>query len=193
MSVRSNWLVRLVLSLLAAGFVAGCSTASYSVKTNKAPGFTGHISRVAVWSGIDNVSLLSQRKALGMSDTFSNFFSAALKTDLASAGATADVHPFSPGTDKLEDLIRFEQEFSPEYRLMIMVPQYHTISSRGVTNVLDMKLDISLFTIKDNRRVWRSELLLDGGIIPGLTWRETGARRLAEDMVNLLKKDNLVN
>jgi hypothetical protein len=191
MNRYTNRLTRLVLSVLAAVLVAGCGTASYSAKSNKAPNFTTHISRVSVWSDIDNVPLLS-RKGFGMSDTFANFFSVALKANLANAGATAEVRGISPG-DKLADLVRFEQQFSPEYRLMIAVPKYHLMDTNGRVSMADMKLDLSLFTVKDNRRVWRGELMMDGGLVRDFPWRQEGAQRLAQEMVMLLQKDGLVH
>jgi hypothetical protein len=192
MSALRNLLFRWAFVIGAACVTTSCSTAQYTVKANKAADFAGHITRVTVWSGIGTVPLLSQTHALGMSDTFSNFFMEALKTDFSNNSVSADIHSFSSGTDKLEDLIRFEKGFAPEYRLVIAVPEYHTITSHGITNMLDMKLDISLYTVKDSRRVWRSELMLDGGLIPGLTWRETGAQNLAERLTNLLKQDKLI-
>lgn len=190
MNLYTIRLIRLVVSVLAAVLVAGCGTASYSAKSNKAPDFTTHISRVSVWSGIDNVALLS-RKGLGMSDTFANFFTAALKADLAHAGATAEVRGISPG-DKLADLVRFEKEFSPEYRLLIEVPVTRTLMANNRASMQDMKLNISLFTVKDNRRVWRGEVLMDGGLVRDFPWRQEGAQRLAQEIVTLLQKDGLV-
>jgi hypothetical protein len=191
-NVFKNRLMLLVVTVLAACLVAGCGTVSDPAKTNMAPGFIGHISRVAVWSDLDNIARLSTKR-FGMADSFANVFSATLKNDLASAGATAEVRRL-PALSKPQDLVKSEQEFSPQYRLLITVPKYRVVKSNTSVDVLDLNLEINLFTVQDRRRVWHSEFVLRRGVIPTpMSWNETDAQQLAHDLVKLLRKDGLVN
>lgn len=179
----------IALSIVILGAV-GCG-GQYSVRTNKDPGFSSHLTRVSVWSGISTIPLLSEPR-LAMGDSFANFFKRSLAKGFAESNVEVDIRPFSTETDGLQDLMRFEKDFAPEYRVVIAVPRYHTITSRGITNMLDMNLDISLYTARDNRRIWRSEIVVDGGLAPGLTWRQDGAERLGHQIIDALKRDSLI-
>jgi hypothetical protein len=187
-----SYSMQMLKALLIACLLTACSTTQYATKANKAPDFAGRLTRVTIWSGIATVPLLSGRKALGMDDTFSNFFSETLKSDLANQNVISEIHPYATETDKLDDLARFEQSFAPEYRMVIAIPHYGTITSQGHTNVLDITLDVSLYRIKDNSRIWRGEMVVDGGLVPGLTWRETGAKTLAHKLLEMLKNDHII-
>lgn len=187
-SRKMKWVTWLSL-LIAAAVLASC--AQYSVRTNKAAGLTEKIDRVYVWSGIGSATPFTKQR-LFAGDTFENYFNVALANKLTETGIRNELKKFSPSTDKMEDLVRFEGSLSPRYRLLVEVPRYKTITAQGVTNVDVLYLNLSLIRVSNNERIWRSEVVVDCNSAPGTAWREDGANKLAGQIVEALKQDGLI-
>lgn len=181
--------VRLCILIAAASMVASC--AQYSVKTNKAPGFSGKIDSVYVWSGIGSVTPFTKER-LFAGDSFENYFNTALAKKLDETKVVSKLKGFSPSTDRMEDLGRFEGSINPRYRLLVLAPKYTTITAKGITNVDVLHLDISLIRVGTNERIWRSEIVVDCNTAPGTAWREDGANKLAGQIIDALKQDGLL-
>lgn len=186
---KLNWVARLSLMVVAAAVLASC--AQYSVRTNKAPGLAEKIDSVYVWSGIGKATPFT-KQMLFAGDTFENYFNAALAKRLTETGIRNELKNFSPTTDRMEDLARFEGGLSPRYRLLVEVPRYKTITAQGVTNVDVLYLNLSLIRISNSERIWRSEVVVDCNTAPGAAWREDGANKLAGQIVDALKQDGLI-
>lgn len=186
--LRTTFL-HIVLLTLTTMLLASC--AQYSTKTNKDPGFSTKLTNVYIWSSIGTVEPFT-KKLLFSADTFEHQFNTALAKEFTKSGVKNELRDFSPSTDSLADLARFEGTFNPNYRLLVISPRYDTITSRGVTNVDNLYLDISVIRIKDNKQVWQSSIVIQTNTAPGTAWREAGANKLAEQIVDALKKDGLI-
>lgn len=186
---KLNWVARLSLLIVAAAMLASC--AQYSVRTNKISGLTEKIDSVYVWSGIGSVTPFTKQK-LFAGDTFENYFNAALAKKLTETGIRNELKNFSPRTDRMEDLARFEGSLSPRYRLLVEVPRYKTITAQGITNVDVLYLNLSLIRVSNNERIWRSEVVVDCNTAPGTAWREDGANKLVGQIVDALRQDGLI-
>ncbi len=184
-----NFVLRILL--LVPMTVATISCAQYSVKTNKALDFTEKLRSVYAWSGIGSVEPLTRRLPFA-EDTFENLFNSALRRKLSENGVTCELRNFSPNTDSMAALARFEGTANPEYRLLLVPTKYKTIKYGGATNLDVLYLDKSVIKIKDARRVWRSEFVVNANTAPGAAWREAGADKLAELIVSTLVRDGLL-
>lgn len=132
------------LSMVLALSVAGCG-GQYAASTNKDATFNTHVNRLFIWSGIENVTPLTRKLPL-TDDTFTNFFHTALKKNFSEKGVMNELKSFTPETDSLNDLARFEGKFAPAYRLIITPSKYSTITSTYYNKTLvdKMYLDLSL-------------------------------------------------
>lgn len=181
--------LRIALAAFAAFLLASC--AQYSTRTNKSPDFTGKLENVYVWSAVGSVKQFT-KKLLFSNDTFENQFNAALTRNLSAIGIKNKLGSFSPNTDTEVDLARFEAETKPDYRLLIVSPRYTTITAQGITNLDVLYLNISVSRVADNQRVWQGEVVINSNTAPGNAWRDAGAEKLAELIINTLKKDGLL-
>jgi len=186
--LRTTFL-HIVLLTLTTMLLASC--AQYSTKANKDPRFSTKLTNVYIWSSIGTVEPFT-KKLLFSADTFEHQFNTALAKEFTKSGVKNELRDFSPSTDNLVDLARFEGTFNPDYRLLVVSPKYETITARGIINVNVLYLDISVIRIKDNQRVWWSEIVVDTNTAPGTAWREAGANKLAEQIINALKQDGLI-
>lgn len=173
---------------LGVAILAGC--AQYQAHTNKALDYNERIERLFVWSAIGEVPFFRKKHALA-NDNFENYFNAALKRMLAEEGIVADVRPFAPKTDTIEQLNRFETGVAPTARLLVQPARYQMYSYGGGTTVSALWLDMSLYDTRSNRRVWRGQLYVDPGLSPS-SWWESGAQELSARVIATLRKDNLI-
>lgn len=168
--------------------LAGC--AQYQAYTNKALGYHDRAERLFVWTALGEVPFL-RRKQMLANDSFENYFNATLKRMLAEEGIVTDVRQFSPKTDTIEQLHRFETDVAPTARLLIQPARYQMYSYGGGTTVSALWLDMSLYDVKSNRRVWRGQLYVDPGLSPS-SWWESGAQELSARVIAALRKDDLI-
>lgn len=185
--------VRLAIhrSIIALSIIMMTSCAQYSTRTNKAPDFAVKLANIYVWSSIGDVAPFS-KKMLFAEDTFENLFNAAIGRKLLENGVKNEFHKFSASTDQMDDLARFEDSSKLDYRMLIIPEKYTTITSRGITNVDVLNLNISIVRIADNRRIWRSEIVVNCNTAPGTAWREAGADKLASQITDALRRDGLL-
>lgn len=181
--------LNVILSAVAAFALTSC--AQYSTRTNKSSDFADKLENIYVWSAIGGVKPFTER-LLFSDDTFENQFNAALTKNLSAIGVKNKLGHFSPSTDSESDLARFEGEIKPDYRLLIISPKYTTITARGITNVDVLYLNIQVSRVKDNQRVWQSEIEINANTAPGNAWREAGAQKLVELIISALRKDGLL-
>lgn len=181
--------LRIGLLTLAVMVLASC--AQYSARTNKAQNFSAKLTNVYMWSGIGTVEPFT-RKLPFADDTFENLFNVALTRKFSESGIRNELRRFSPSTDSMTDLARFEGALNPDYRLLVVPSKYETITYKGITNVNVLYLDVSVIHIKDTQRVWRSEIVVDTNTAPGTAWREAGANKLVVQIVDALKRDGLI-
>jgi len=167
------------------------SCAQYQVRTNKELGYSKSVECLYVWSAVGEIDLLHLKRPFH-SDSFENQFHAALKQSLMSAGVVAEVRAFSPKGDRMVDLIPFENDLKPNMRLVIQPTRYQMMtSSRGGSRIGGLWLDLSMYEVATNRRVWRAELFADAGL-DMTVWMQTGAENLATQIVDALRKDRLL-
>jgi hypothetical protein len=169
--------------------ISGC--AQYQVQSTKANGYSRPIDRLTVWSAVPNVPKLTE-KHWSQSDSFDNLFHDALKQELLAAGATTEVRAFSPASDSMESLARFERELSPSMRLLIAPTRVSTVTSQGHTGITQVVFNLSLYETEKNQRVWRGQIIVDTPLGGARQWGEDGAKSLATQIVEALKKDRLL-
>ena len=184
--MRTSRIVMIVLTVFS---LASC--AQYSVKTSKSSNFIGKIKDVYVWSAVGDV-VPFRKKLLFSSNTFENQFNSALSSKLTALGIKNRLRYFSPSIDKNSDLARFEVGMHPNYRLVIFSPQYSTITAEGATNVDVLHLNVILTRTTDNHQIWENEIVVNTHHAPGAAWRDAGAKKLAQMIIDALKKDGLV-
>lgn len=170
--------------------LAGC--AQYpQLQTNKALGYNRSMDRLAVWSAVGDVPTLGDvlptlifKPSWFPTDPFDKLFHAALKRELESAGVVTEVRPFSPSSDTVASLARFEAELAPTMRLLIMPTQYVV---RGMLQ--EVNFDFSLIDIESNQRVWRGQVFIYSG---RGRFDEEGADSLTLRILEALRKDRLL-
>jgi len=178
-----------IFIVITGAILSGC--AQYRVQSNKEVGYAKTIDRLAVWSAVGNVRELGAT-VLFHSESFDSYFVKALKRELEGNGIVTDVRTFSPETDTDDSLERFESELAPTMRLKIAPTRTKRFTYNGSTGVTQVVLDLSLFDIKNNRRVWRGELVIDnpgGGVF---SWGAERAADLSSKIIETLRKDVLI-
>lgn len=185
--MRLGWPFKCWLSLVCLGLLSGC--AEYQVQSNKERSYSKEIDRLYAWSALAQAPQLGSKRLL-QSDTFSNWFHAALKRDLAAAGVTAEVREFIATAETPESLARFETDFSPSFRLLVIPTKAETMTYQGITSVKRLVLDLSLIEIAGGRRVWRAQLVVDAPL--GGPWGEDQAKNLSGKIIEALRKDALL-
>ncbi len=180
--------ISIIVLIVISTALASC--AQYQVRTNKALNYSERADRLFVWSAVGTVGLLDRKPMLG-GDSFVNYFHGALRHSFEEAKVAVDIRPFVPKNDTIESLVRFEQEFNPRMRLMIQPTRYQILTVNGSPSVSGLWLDLSMYEIATKRRVWRGQLFVDPAL-DVTAWTESGAKRLAIQVINVLKKDGLI-
>lgn len=178
----------IALVVISAFLVVSC--AQYQVRTNKALNYSERSDRIFVWSAIGTVGLLD-RKLIFSDDSFVNYFHTALKIAFEKEKIAVDIRPFIPKNDTMESLVRFEQEFNPRTRLMIQPVRYQVLTVNGSPSVSGLWLDLSMYDIATKRRVWRGQLFVDPAL-DVTAWTQSGAEKLANQVMGALRKDGLI-
>lgn len=173
--------INYLVVLVAVGMLASC--AQYKMSAKRVNSYEGHIERLTIWSSIGGIRLLG--------GSFTDRFDAALIRNFQSEGVSAYVHEFTPKNLNKEMLGEFERELRPNARLFIQPTRYQTATIKGSTMISGLWLDLSLNDIATGRLVWRGSIFLDPGFDPSV-WIDSGANKLALQIVNALKKDELL-
>lgn len=178
-----------LMILLAVGMLASC--AQYQVSSNRVNSYDGHIERLAIWSSVKNVQLLSVARGF-YTKAFTDRFNLALKQKFQNEGISADVHEFTSNTFNKEIVGSLEQEFQPNSRLLIQPTRYHITTYQGSPIVSALWLDLSLNDVATDKLIWHGTIFLDPGLDPN-TWIDSGANNLASKIVDAIKKDELIS
>lgn len=176
------------IAIIIAGVLSSC--AQYKVSTNRVPGYEGHVERLSIWSAIGTNELLA-RKPLLASASFSDRFDAALKTNFQNENIDAVVYKLTSKSFIEDQIEPAEQEYHPNMRLLIQQTRCQTFTHNGATYVAGLLLDLRLVDVASGQLVWRGAISMDVGLDPTV-WTDTGANKLSRQIVDALKKDNLI-
>ncbi len=182
-------LLKCCLTLVFLGLLSGC--AQYQVQSNKERGYSKEIDRLYVWSALAQAPQLGN-KHWTQSDAFSNLFHVTLKRELAAAGVAAEVRDFVAAAETPQSLARFETDFAPSFRLLVIPGKAQTVTYQGTTGLTQLVLDLSLMELASGRRVWRAQLVVDNPLGGRMTWGEDGAKNLSGKIIEVLRKDALL-
>lgn len=166
------------------------SCAQYRVSANRVHDYEGHIEQLSIWSAIGTVELLA-RKPWVASVSFSDRFDAALKSNFQTENINAVVYKLTSKSFIEDQVEPLEKEQHPNMRLLIQPTRCQTMTRNGATFVTGLLLDLSLVDVASGRLVWRGAISMDVGLDPTV-WTDTGANKLSRQIVDALKKDNLI-